>query len=422
MSAEPVHELVDHLFRHESGRMVASLTRIFGPANLGIVEEVVQEALLRALDTWAYHGVPRNPPAWLHTVARRRALDVLRRDRRFSEIAAKMAPLLEAEDATAADAVETRAGGGPADDRLRLIFTCCHPDVPADARVAITLKTVCGFGVAEIARAFLKRESAIAQRLVRAKRFIRERRIPYEVPAGPELAVRLDTVLEVLTLMFNEGYCAYEGEEAISADLCHEAIRLAGLLAGDRVTDSPKVHALLAFLLFQAARLPARLDGAGDIVLLGEQDRAAWDRAMIDRGADHLRRAMAATRLGPYHLQAGIAACHAAAVGESDTDWTYILGLYDLLMRIRPSPVVELNRGVAVAMAHGPRAGLEALDRIKDEPSLADYHFLPATRGELYLRCGRRDAAAACFHDALALARNAAQRRLLIRKLAACSG
>ena len=421
LADSPVQALVDHLFRHEAGRMVATVTRLFGPAHLDLAEEVVQEAPERALKTWPFYGVPDDPRAWLWATSRHRAIDTVRRRTRLREMRGELETVLvRAVAAPAEPRFADEIAGEPGDNQLRLMFTCCHPALGVDARVALTLKTVCGFGVAEIAAAFIARQQTIAQRLVRAKRRIRELDVAYEVPAGPALAERLDAVLDVLMLMFNEGYLTHQGERLVAADLCLEAIRLARMLTATPATDTAEVHALLAFLLFQAARLPARADGQGDILLLGEQDRERWDRTLLEAGYGHLERAMAARALSAYHLLAEIAACHVSAANAAATDWRHILTLYDLLMRVRASPVVALNRAVALAMVDGPAAALAAIDAIKDDPSLGSYTFLASTRGELLLRLEDRAAAADCFRDALSSARNAAQRRWLMRKLARC--
>jgi RNA polymerase sigma-70 factor (ECF subfamily) len=311
-------------------------------------------------------------------------------------------------------------GGEVADDQLRMVFTCCHPAVPREARVALTLKTAGGFGVPEIARAYLAREAAVAQRLVRAKRRIREAGARFEVPAGAELPERLDSVLEVLYLMFNEGYAAASGEAALRADVCVEAVRLAELVAAHPATGVPRAHALTALLLLQGARLPARTDAAGDPVLLAEQDRSRWDAGMLARGLAHLERAAEGDDLSPYHLEAGIAAVHATAPSYEATDWPYILGLYDALVAVKPSPVAALNRAVAVSMVHGPEAGLRAADEAAAHPSLAGYPLLHAVRGDLLARLGDPDAAAVCFRRALSLPLSAPDRRMVERRVREC--
>jgi RNA polymerase sigma-70 factor (ECF subfamily) len=411
-----VHGLVDHLFRREAGRMVSTLCRVFGPHNLELAEDVVQEALLRALREWPFRGVPDDPRAWLGRVARNRALDLLRRDATL----ARKAPLLAAEDGGGGAEAEVFFGGEVADDQLRMVFTCCHPAVPREARVALTLKTAGGFGVPEIARAYLAREATVAQRLVRAKRRIREAGARFEVPAGAELPERLDSVLEALYLMFNEGYAAASGEAALRADVCAEAVRLAELVAAHPGTGVPRAHALAALLLLQGARLPARTDAAGDPVLLAEQDRGRWDAGMLARGLAHLERAAEGDDLSPYHLEAGIAAVHATAPSYEATDWPYILGLYDALLAVKPSPVAALNRAVAVSMVHGPDAGLRAADEAAAHPSLAGYPLLHAVRGDLLARLGDPAAAANCFRRALGLPLSAPDRRMVERRVREC--
>lgn len=416
-SAAParVGELVEGLFRREAGRMVAALVRVFGPARLELAEDVVQEALLRALREWPFRGVPDHPQGWIVRVARNRALDLLRRE---ATLQRRLAELGVPEDGDGGD-VEAFFAGEVEDDALRLLFTCCHPAVPREARVALTLKAVGGFGVPEIARAFLAREDAVAQRIVRARRRIRAAAIDFAVPAPAELPARLDTALEVLYLVFTEGHAAAGGDELLRADVCAEATRLARLVAAHPVTGGPASHALAALLLLHGARLPARRDAHGDALLLGEQDRALWDRAMISAGFRHLAHAAAGERLTPYHLEAAVAAEHARAPSYAATDWPRIVRLYDALLALRPSPVAALSRAVAVAEAAGPRAGLAAVDALRDEPALARYALLPATRGVLLERLGDRGGAAAEFGHALSLPCSAPERRSLARRLAA---
>ncbi len=337
------HQLVDHLFRQQAGQMVAWLTRIFGPAHLELAEEVVQDALLKALQQWPFSGVPDNPSGWLFKVARNGALDVLRRTAFLRERAPAIARELQ-ERESALDPIPP----GITDDELRMVFMCCHPELPPDARVALSLKTVGGFSTAEIARAFLASESTIAQRIVRAKRTLREKRIAFELPGGTELTDRLDSVLEVIYLMFNEGYAAHAGEDLVRLDMCREAIRLGRTIAGATV-GGPAADALVALMAFQASRLPARINEAGEMVRLEEQDRRLWDRELLGLGFGHLARSASGQRLTPYHVQAAIAAVHAAAPRAEDTDWPRMLTLYDDLLRLNPSPVVALNRAVALA-------------------------------------------------------------------------
>ncbi len=415
----PVAGLVDHHFRHTSGRLVASLTRWLGPRHLDLVEEAVQDALVRALEVWPWRGVPDNPAAWLLQVARRRALDRLRRD----------AAWRRTRDRIESGATGPTAEAGPSapagpldplqkDDELVMVLMCCHPDLPPEARVALTMKTLGGFSVAEIARAFLTSEPTIAQRLVRAKRVLRERRIVFERPGGDDLLARLDSALDVVYLMFNEGYGAYEGDSLTRADLVEEAIRLAAMLAADPATGRPEVHALLALMYLQASRLPARTHADGRLATLDEQDRTKWDRGLAAAGLRHLARASEGDRITAWHLEAGIAAMHASAATRGDTDWPRILALYDELVALAPSPVVALNRAVAVARARGPRAGLDAALEAAAHPALAGYYLAPATLAQLWEECGDAARAAAEYARALALVRTAPERRFLEARLA----
>ena len=419
---DPVHALVDHLFRRQSGRLTASLVRSFGPARLDLAEEVVQEALIRALKRWPFHGVPDEPTAWLHRVARNLALDRLRRDGRFAEREESVRRELYAEGVQGSDSsLGTHAvefDGEFDDDQLRLIFLCCHPDLPRDARVALTLKTVLGFSVPEIARAFLTARPTVAQRLVRAQRRIRDLALPFELPPPERLGERLDTVLEALYLLFNEGYGAHQGAHLVRAELCAEALRLVDLLAERPATDRPATHALAALCFLQASRLPARVDAAGGLVLLAEQDRALWDRRAIARGLRHLDRARAGDEQTSYHLQAGIAALHACEADAESTDWPTILRLYDRLLARQPSPIVALNRAVALARVEGARAALDEVERIAADPALADYYLLPAVRGDLLLDLGDSAEAARSFRTALERPASEPERRFLERRLA----
>jgi RNA polymerase sigma-70 factor (ECF subfamily) len=389
-------ELIDHLFRHQAGRMVCTLTRIFGPRHMQLAEDVVQEALVKALELWPHRGVPGNPSAWLIQVARNRALDALRRE---SSLAAKSGELVRLAQGTGA------AAGEAMDDQLAMIFLCCHPDVPREGRVALTLKTVCGFSTGEIARAFLIQEATAAQRIVRAKRLVRD--LHFELPESSELARRRESVLEVLYLLFNEGYTRNTG------DLAEEAIRLARLVADHDTACAPEADALLSLCLLQSARSPARLNAQGDLFLLADQDRALWDRARISEGLVRLDRSATGDRMSQYHVEAGIAAAHATAPGFSATDWAFIVHLYDQLYAINPSPVVALNRAVAISRWQGPAAGLEALAAIEHHASLVNYHLLPATQGRLYEELGDTFRAAGFYQRALECACGPAERRFL---------
>ena len=403
--------LVDHLFRQHSGRMLATLTRLLGSRNIALAEEVVQEALITALQQWPFQGVPENPSAWLIQVARNRAFDRLRRDRSFTERERDVVH-------TFASRVAATDPGRPfEDDELCMIVMACHPDIPRESRVALTLKTVGGFSVPEIARAFLAQESAVAQRLVRVKKLIRERDIPLDLPVASEMPARLDSVLEVIYLMFNEGYAAHAGESLVRHDIVQEAIRLARLLTRHPATDTPKTHALLALMLLQAARIPARADADGDLFVLEEQDRRTWDRASIVAGLRHLDASARGDAITAYHLQAGIAACHAVAPSYAETDWHEIVSLYDSLLDLEPSPIVVLNRAIALSRVEGPVAGLAALAPLTSDPTLSRYYLFHATLGELSRESG--DAAAAARHFAIALSLTSSEpaRRFLQKKL-----
>jgi RNA polymerase sigma-70 factor (ECF subfamily) len=404
------HQLVDHLFRERAGQMVAWLTRIFGPAHLELAEEVVQEALIKALQLWPYSGVPENPAGWLFRVARNLALDAVRRQK----------IVLRHTEATVAEASAPQSLDGPlADDELRMVFLCCHPSLSRDARVALSLKIVCALSVPEIARAFLTAEATVAQRLVRARRQLRDKDAQFDLPTPPALAERLDAVLEVIYLLFNEGYAAHRGDELVRVDLCREGLRLARLVADSPSIASPPAHALAALLAFQAARFPARVDAAGELVLLEDQDRLAWDARLISLAFHHLERSASGDVITAYHVQAVIAAAHATATDAGTTPWPDILRLYDELLGINPSPVVALNRAVAVAKVHGAGAAVAEIALLEGEQSLAGYYLLPAVKGRLLSDIGDRREAAAAYRAALACQCAEPERRFLARRLAA---
>jgi RNA polymerase sigma-70 factor (ECF subfamily) len=417
-NGQEVFQLVEHLFRHEGAKMVAVLTRIFGVEHLSLAEDVVQEALARALQTWPFYGAPKNPAAWIMRAARNLALDVVRREKVFREKEAEIARLATEDSPGAAAAVFSEQE--IADDRLRLLFVCCHPLVPADARVALALKVLGGFGISEIARAFLSSEAAISKRLTRAKQKIRAARIPFEIPIGEELGARLDAVLHSLYLLFNEGYKASSGEKLVRQELCHEAIRLAALVSEHPVGKAPKTHALLALMLLNTARLPSRQDGEGNLLLLKEQDRSQWDQGMIARGMFHLAHSSEGDEITEFHLEAGIAACHCAASDYGSTDWRQILELYDQLVRLDDSPVVALNRAVALAEVHGPQAGIEAVSASQNLSSLESYYLLYAVLGEFELRLRHAPAAAAHFRRSMQLAEIKSEQAFLAKRLEVC--
>jgi len=398
--------------------MVATLTRIFGIEHWNLAEDVVQEALSRALQTWPYRGIPENPSAWIMRASRNLALDVIRREKIFRTKEAEIAHLVE-RDGSAPEAV-IFPGHEIADDRLRMMFVCCHPVIAPEAQVALALKTLCGFSVTEISRAFLTTEAAIAKRLTRAKQKIQEAHVRFEIPTGDELTRRLDSVLQSLYLLFNEGYKASSGEKLVRGELCDEAIRLTQLLAQHRAGNQRKTHALLALMLLNAARSPARQDDKGNLLRLEEQDRTQWDREMIASGMLHLHESAAGGEISEYHLQAGISACHATAGDYESTDWRKILSLYDRLIEFDHSPVVELNRAVAVANVRGPEAGLEAVRKIRDREKLDLYYLLYAVTGELEMRLNNREAAAQEFRKAFELAETKSERAFLLKRLQIC--
>jgi len=398
--------------------MVATLTRIFGIEHLQLAEDAVQEALARALQTWPFYGVPANPAAWIMRASRNLALDIMRRRKNFRDKEAEIIRVMD-RDVAAPDEV-LFSEEEIADDRLRLVFVCCHPLIPADAQVALALKTLCGFGVTEIASAFLTTDAAIAKRLTRAKQKIAEAKIPFEIPAGAELAQRLDGVWQSLYLLFNEGYKASAGDKLIREDICEEAIRLADLLARHPAGNQPKTHALLALMWLNAARLPARVDDEGNLLRLRDQDRTKWNPAMIARGLFHLAHSANGDEISEFHLQAGIAACHCAAKDYASTDWEKILALYERLMEFDDSPVVALNRAVALSEARGPQAGIEAVNAIPNLKSLESYYLLHAVLGDFELQLNHLPIAAAHFQRALQLAEIKSEQSFLAKRLAAC--
>lgn len=412
-----VTQVVEHFFRHEAGRIVSTLTRIFGVEHVNRAEDVVQETLVRALQTWPYYGIPRNPAAWITQVAKNLTLDLIRRDKIFRNKESEITRLMEQGCLDPTGEHSAFVEGQINDDRLRMMFVCCHPRVPQEDQVALALKTLCGFSAAEIARAFLTSEAAIAKRLTRAKQKIREARIPFEIPAGEELTQRLDGVLQTLYLLFNEGYKASVGEQLIREELCHEAIRLGALLAEHPTVSRPRTHALLALMLLNGARLRSRTDSDGNILRLKEQDRSCWDQAMIARGLFHLMQSTAGDQVSEYHLQAGIAACHCAAKDYESTDWAQILSLYDRLIEIDDSPVVALNRAVAIANVHGPRAGIEAVEAIQNREQLNSYYLLYVVLGEFEAHLSHRQAAINYFRKSLELATIQSEQLFLSKKL-----
>lgn len=420
---QETHQLVAHLLRHQSGRIIATLTRVLGARHLNLAEDTVQDALIKALQQWPFKGIPENPAGWLTLVAKNRALDLLRRDASLAHKIADLEKLAvqEAGILTTRSTLETQPAAAEMDDQLALILLCSHPALPIECQVALTLKTACGFSTGEIARAFLTPETTIAQRLVRAKRQIREQGIVIDPPSAEELPERLDSVLRVIYLLFNEGYSASRGDDLVRNDLCEEAIRLGNLLLEQRRQQTPVVHALLALMLLQAARLPARTLPDGGLVLFRNQDRSLWDQRLIALGLRHFGAAADGDRLTTYHLQAEIAAIHATAASDAAVNWETVTDLYLQLYALEPTPIVALNGAIARARWQGPEAGLRALDEISSHPALRNYHLLPAARAELLKQLGDFPAAAAAYQAALACPCTGPERRFLESQLAEVS-
>jgi len=414
VTATDTHRAIDAVWRIESPRLIAGLARIV--RDIGAAEDLAQDALVAALEQWPESGIPRNPGAWLMGTAKHRAIDLLRRKTMLERKHGELGYELESQQRDAAPDLDASLDDDVGDDLLRLVFTACHPVLSTEARVALTLRLLGGLTTDEIARAYLVSEPTIAQRIVRAKRTLAEKQVPFDVPRGTERAARLSSVLEVIYLIFNEGYSATAGDDLMRPALCEDALRLARILA-ELAPQESEVHGLVALLEIQASRSRARVGPSGEPIVLFDQNRALWDRLLIRRGLAALERAEAlgGTR-GPYALQAAIAACHARARTPDETDWNRIVSLYDELARLIPSPVVELNRAVAVSMAHGPQAGLAIVEELTEEPSLRRYHLLPTVRGDLLAKLGRTDEARAEFERAAALTRNARERELLLQR------
>lgn len=414
-------QLVEHLFRHKAGQITASLVRTLGFAQLDMIEDVVQEALLTALKTWPYNGIPKNPAAWITQVAKNRAIDGLRRQQSWS---LKQAGLLQHLESFANEDSELDADA-ITDDQLCMMFVCCHPLINADARVALTLKAVGGFSVDEIASAFLSKKTTIAQRLVRAKRQIREHHIELKIPEPAELSGRVESVLQVIYLLFNEGYSTSHGNQLTREDLCFEAIRLGGCLISHSAKypamGSPQVHALMALMYLQAARLKTRMDGAGDLILMENQDRTAWDPQLIQHGAQHLRKAGRGSELSKYHLEAEISACHTLTPHYAATDWQHILACYDQLYQQDSSVVIAINRVVAILHAAGAEAAQQAVDALENHPIVATYYPYHVTRAAIAGQLGLHEQQQNWLQQALRLAGNASVKRYLIRQLAIAS-
>ncbi|WP_437996622.1 RNA polymerase sigma factor [Sorangium sp. So ce185] len=419
MTAPDAHRAIHAVFRIESARLIAGLTRMV--RDVGLAEELAQDALVAALERWPESGVPDNPGAWLMATAKRRAIDELRRSKLLERKHEELGHEIEAQRAMAAPDLDAALDDDVGDDLLRLVFTACHPVLSTEAQVALTLRLLGGLTTEEIARAFLVPEPTVAQRIVRAKRTLAEARVPFEVPRGAELAPRLSSVLQVVYLIFNEGYSATAGDDWMRPALCEDALRLGRILA-ELVPKEPEVHGLAALMEIQASRARARVGPSGEPILLLDQNRALWDHLLIRRGLAALERAeqLGGAR-GPYALQAAIAACHARARAAAETDWARIAALYAALAQVTPSPVVELNRAVALSMAFGPAAGLAVVDALTSERALESYHLLPSVRGDLLAKLGRLDEARVEFERAASLTRNARERELLLGRAAACA-
>jgi RNA polymerase sigma-70 factor (ECF subfamily) len=419
VTAPDTHRTIDAVWRIESAKLIAGLTRIV--RDVGLAEDLAQDALLAALEQWPKSGVPDNPGAWLMAIGKRRAIDVMRRgpmmDRKHAEIGHELESRQESPEPELAEALDDHVG----DDLLRLVFIACHPVLSTEARVALTLRLLGGLTTDEIARAFLVPESTIAQRIVRAKRTLSDKKVPFEVPRGDELAARVSSVLEVLYLIFNEGYSATSGEDWVRPNLCQDALRL-GRIVAELAPNEPEVHGLVALMEIQASRLRARVGPSGEPIVLLDQNRAKWDRLLIQRGLAALQRAesLGGSR-GPFALQAAIAACHARARTAEETDWVRIANLYQALAEVTPSPIVELNRAVAISMAYGPAEGLKLVDALTSEPSLAHYHLLPSVRGDFLRKLGRFEEARVELERAASLTRNARERDLLLDRARACA-
>ncbi len=420
MTVTETHRTIEAVWRIESARIIAALTRMVG--DVGVAEDLAQDALVTALEKWPKAGLPDRPGAWLMTAAKRRAIDHLRRGQRLERKHEELGRELEVDREMADTDIDAAIDDPVGDDLLRLMFICCHPVLSTEARVALTLRMLGGLTTEEIARAFLVPVSTLQQRIVRAKRTLREARVPFEVPRGEALAERLASVLEVVYLVFNEGYSATAGDDWVRPALCEDALRLGRILAG-LAPDEPEVHGLVALMEFQASRLRARVGPSGEPILLMDQDRSRWDWLLIHRGLEALDRAMAlGGSLGPYALQAAIAACHATARTPEETDWARIAALYDALAQIAPSPVVELNRAVALSRAFGPEAGLEAVDALIEDDALKGYHLLPAVRGDLLFQLGRLEEARTEFERAAELTKNERERAMMLERAGACAG
>lgn len=414
---QTVFQLTDHLFRHESGKMVSVLTRLLGMQNLDTAQDLVQDTLLQALNTWRYNAIPDNPSGWLYKVARNKAIDFLRRKKKFLEVSRHYSYLIESEFSLIPTVNNLFLEDDIQDSQLRMMFACCHPSIPEESQVAMTLKTLCGLGVAEIARAFITEEETIAKRIYRAKEKIRSENIEMSVPGSAELQERLDSVLKSLYLLFNEGYNSSHPEILIREELCEEAIRLCLLLTEQSLTSAPRSKALLSLMCFQASRLKSRLDASDQIILLKHQDRSKWNRALIQKGFDYLEGAAEPFEVSTYHFEAGIASLHAAAPSFEKTDWKAIYHLYEMLYRLQPNPIVALNKAIASAYAVNKQNALEELKEIK---GLEQHHLYYATIGEIYFELNQKSRARDYFQKAIKLTNSRIEKSLLTEKINLC--
>lgn len=421
MTAPPeISQLVDHLFRHEAGRLVAVLTRIFGPENLELAEDVVQDSLVEAIRHWQFDGVPDNPSAWLFRVAKNKAVNYINRDRKKESYSSDVAHYLQSKWTVEPALDHLFSEEEIHDDELRMIFTCCHPANSPDSQIALALKTLCGFSIPEIAKAFLTTEENINKRLVRARKNIRDDKIPFEIPLGNELGKRLDTVLETVYLLFNEGYSASKGNEVIRYELCKEAIRLAQMIADSKVLQKENVFALLALMCLNASRFKARLDEEGNILTMARQDRSKWDTHLKDRGLAYLNEAAKENKIGFYHILAAISAQHSMAPDYDSTDWRGILYLYDCLVNIDASPLILLNRAIAVCQVGGAEKAIAELEKIENNPSLKNYHLLYSTKAEFYIQLHQYSKAAEYLERSIQLTAVQAEKEMLQTRLYSC--
>lgn len=412
-----IEKTVEHLFRHEWGKLVAVLTKLFGPQNLQLAEDVVQDTLLKAFNNWKISGLPDNPSAWLFTAARNKAIDLLRQQKRKDEFFKNITPLLQSEYTLTPTVHEMVNANTIEDDQLRMMFVCCHPTLSAEAQVALVLKTLCGFSVTEIAKAFVTANDTIEKRLYRARQNFRNNKIAFEIPSEAELDSRLDNVLMAIYLLFNEGYNSTQHEDLIRNDLIHEAMHLCELICRSPLINHSKPQALMALICFTAARSAARLDPRGNILLLKQQDRKLWDQSLINKGIHYLEASATDENISKYQLEAGIAYEHARAGEYPLTNWNNILQCYNLLSKLYPSPVVELNRAIVISECYGPAEGIKTIESINTLADLKKYYLLPATLGELHLQLGQYDIAKAYFTEAISLTRSNSEKKLLLQKL-----